>query len=99
MPEAEIVVIVEAAVEGQRRGVLLQNVLSHQEALRKLTGSNPLIFEWIRRDAAGDNPVGALVDYCRYRNQVQSETKPTAYLEPHEIEKMVAMSYEEISSW
>lgn len=62
LPEGDIAVIVEAAVEGQRRGLLLQNVLSHQEGFRKLQGSNPLIFEQIRRDATGGNPFAALVD-------------------------------------
>lgn len=99
LPEADIVVIVEAAIEGHKRGVPLANVLKHQEAMRKLSGSKPLIFSGIIEDAMGSNAAGALVDYCRYRNHVLSEKKPEAFLEPYEIEEMVAMAYSEITSW
>lgn len=99
LPEGDIAVIVEAAVEGQKQGIPLHNVLAHQEGFRKLQGGNPLIFEQIRHDATGDNPFAALVDYCRYRNHILQEKTPAGFLEPFEIERMVSISYEEICTW
>jgi hypothetical protein len=100
LPEAEIVVIIEAVFEGKRLGMPLVKVLEHQEFLRKLTGRNELIFGQIIQTAATDeNSLEAVEDYCRYRNFLNSQKNPSAFIEPYLIREMVKICYAEISSW
>ncbi len=99
LPEGTIVSIIEAAVDGQSKGVLLKDVLMRQEALRRMTGSDPACFAAILAKTVGANPAGALSDYCRYRVGLETTKNPNAFLNEEELMTLLPIAYQEITRW
>lgn len=99
LPEGTIVSIIEAAVDGQKKGVLLKDVLMRQETLRRMLGSDPSHFEAILAESAGPNPAGALMKYCQYRNGLEAMRNPNAFLNEEELMALLPIAYKEIARW
>lgn len=99
LPEATLVTILEAAIVGQSKGLMLRDALLKQESLRRLKGSDQEKFAEIIELSVGPNPAIALALYCRYRLCMESNNKGISPLDDDEIMHMLPIAMEEIYSW
>jgi hypothetical protein len=99
LPEATIVTIIEAALDGHSKGVLLKDVLMRQESMRRMTGADPDYFATILAESIGPNPAGALTDYCRYRIAIEARKNPNAHISDEELMNLIPIAYQEITRW
>ena len=70
-PEGSLVTIFETVVKGQKRGMLLVNIISNIENHRKRLGTHPETFNEILQLTLGDNPGAAVGVYCVYRMDLE----------------------------
>jgi len=70
-PEGSLVTILETVVKGQKRGMLLVNIISNIENHRKRLGTHPETFNEILQLTLGDNPGAAVGVYCVYRMDLE----------------------------
>lgn len=97
LPEATIVVIVEAIVKGQMAGIPLSAILQRLEKQRSASGHYPSVFSSILETAEGHNPASAMIDYLAYRNNI--EAPPEGQLDYGEVSQMAEIAYMQIRSW
>jgi hypothetical protein len=100
LPEATVVSIIEAAVVGHKKGVMLRDVLLRQENLRsRLGGSNPETFSKIVQMSVSDNAAQALFEYIRYQLTLSSQKNPNSWLSDEELLHLIPIAYQEILGW
>ena len=99
-PEATVVSIIEAAIVGHKKGVMLRDVLLRQENLRsRLGGSNPGTFSKIVQMSVSDNAAEALFEYIRYQLTLSSQKNPNSWLSEDELLHLIPIAYQEILGW
>jgi hypothetical protein len=77
----------------------LKDTLLRQEALRRMSGSDPVRFEAILSELAGSNPAETLLKYCRYRNDIEARKNPVSFLTDSELMELTLIAYQEITRW
>lgn len=96
-PQATIVIIVEAVIKGQKKGILVGQTLKKLENTRSIKGKDSSRFQEILEIASGADPAEAMVQYCIYRNAV--EESGSRRLGTDDIRAAVGTAYEDIISW
>lgn len=97
LPEAEIAAIVEAVIDGEKRGIPIHSILERQENLRRMNGRDDIVFGKIILNSPSPPDIETISDYCVYRNHIYSQKNAAAFLDSHEILEMVQISINEFS--
>jgi len=94
-PEALIVTVIKTVVKGQKKGILLTQILQSIEGHRKRIGHDSNKFNKILKISGGSNPGNSVSLYCGYRIFLEHDS----LLDQDEVEEVVEQAITEILNW
>ena len=100
LPEGTIVALLEAAIVGQSKGVMLHHVLQRQETQRSLvSGSDNHTFQEIIKICLESNPAEAMLKYCSYRINIENKNNFEKIITEDELMTLIPIAYDQIIKW